>query len=329
MIPLSIPSPPLDWAILFQIGPLKVHTYAVAIIVGGIIGVWIATKRWVARGGDSAAIEAIVIWAVPLGILGGRLYHVVSSPAAYFGPGGHPLDAFKVWEGGLGIWGAIALGTLGAYIGARRAGVSWVAFMDAAAPGILVAQAIGRIGNYFNQELFGGPTTLPWGLQIDPYQPNFPGDYPVGTLFHPTFLYELLWNLAGAALIIALDRRFRFRHGRTMWLYVLVYTTGRLWIEALRIDDAVHIGGVRINVWVSILVMALAIVMFARLGKKYRDAPYVEFPAAVAIAPALPVATKAAVPTTAAPKAGAAKTAATKKPASSTTARKAPGQKKT
>jgi prolipoprotein diacylglyceryl transferase len=224
------------------------------------------------------AVEEIAIWAVPFGIVGGRIYHVLSSPGPYFGAEGRPLDALKIWQGGLGIWGAIAFGALGAWIGARRQGVSFSTFMDAAAPGVLIAQAIGRIGNYFNQELFGRPTTLPWGLEIDPYQPTFPGQYSPHTLFHPTFLYEMIWSLAGAALIIVLDRRLRLRFGRAFWLYVIVYTSGRLWIEMLRIDDAVHVFGVRINVWVSILVLGLGIAMFfltrrKHAGEKIDDAP--------------------------------------------------------
>lgn len=273
----SIPSPPIEWSII-NLGPLKIHVYALAIIVGIFFAVWLTRKRWVARGGDPLAVEEIALWAVPFGIVGGRIYHVLSSPDPYFGQGGRPLDALKIWQGGLGIWGAIAFGALGAWIGARRQGVSFPTFMDAAAPGVLVAQAIGRIGNYFNQELFGGPTKLPWGLEIDPNQPTFPVQYLVNTHFHPTFLYEMIWSLAGAALIIFLDRRFRLRFGRVFWLYVIVYTSGRLWIEMLRIDDAVHVFGVRINVWVSILVLALGIAMFfltwrKHAGEKIEDAP--------------------------------------------------------
>ena len=231
-----------------------------------------------ARGGDPVAIEEIALWAVPFGIVGGRIYHVISTPGPYFGAGGHPIDAFKIWQGGLGIWGAVAIGALGAWIGARRQKVSFSAFMDAAAPGLIIAQAIGRIGNYFNQELFGGPTTLPWGLEVDPYQSMLAGQFPPDTLFHPTFLYEIVWNLAGAALIIVLDRRLRLRFGRAFWLYVIVYTSGRLWIEMLRIDDAVHVFGVRINVWVSILVLILGILMFVltrwkHVGEMIDDKP--------------------------------------------------------
>jgi prolipoprotein diacylglyceryl transferase len=212
---------------------------------------------------------------------------VVSTPGPYFGNDGHPLDALKIWDGGLGIWGAVAIGALGALIGARRSHVSFAAFMDAVAPGVLIAQAIGRLGNYFNQELFGAPTTMPWGLQINAASPTFPNAYAPGTLFQPTFLYELLWNLAGAALLIYLDRRFKFRFGRMFWLYVMVYTSGRLWIEMLRIDTAVHVYGVRINVWVAIVVLLLGVGMFFGLGRLHRgqtdDMPARTLPAALVV----------------------------------------------
>ncbi len=286
MTPISIPSPPLDWEVLFQVGGFKVHAYALAILVGIFVALWVTRRRWVARGGEVEAMEEIAVWAIPFGIVGGRIYHVVSTPGPYFGHDGHPLDAFKIWDGGLGIWGAVAFGVLGAFFGARRANVSLSAFLDAVAPGVLIAQAIGRIGNYFNQELFGAPTTMPWGLQIDAASPTFPNAYAPGTLFQPTFLYELLWNLAGAALLIYLDRRFKFRFGRMFWLYVMVYTSGRLWIEMLRIDTAVHVYGVRINVWVAIVVFLLGVGMFFGLGRRHRgqtdDMPARTRPAAVA-----------------------------------------------
>jgi len=284
MIPLSIPSPPLDWEVLLEVGPFKIRAYAVAILIGIFVAIWLTRRRWVSRGGSVASLEEIAVWAIPFGIIGGRIYHVVSTPGPYFGEGGHPLDAFKIWDGGLGIWGAVAIGALGAYIGAKRSNVSFSAFMDAAAPAVLIAQAIGRIGNYFNQELFGKPTTMPWGLEIDPAGPYFPGNYAAGTLFQPTFLYEMLWNLAGAALLLYLDRRLRLRFGRMFWLYVIVYTSGRLWIEMLRIDTAVHVFGVRINVWVSIAVLLLGIAMFLILGRRHRG-DTIENPAA-ALAPA-------------------------------------------
>lgn len=260
----EFPSPPPEWSSL-SLGPLTVHAYAIFILIGIFVALWLTTRRWVERGGEAEIVGEIAMWAIPFGIIGGRVYHVISSPAAYFGEGGSPWKALEIWNGGLGIWGAVALGTLGAYIGARRQGASFTAFLDAAAPAVLIAQAIGRLGNYFNQELFGGSTSLPWAVEIDAaFRPQ---DYAQFVTFHPTFLYELLWNLAGAALLIYLDKKFDLRGGRVFWLYVVVYTTGRLWIENVRIDEAVHILGLRVNVWVSIIVLAGALLTFVILGR--------------------------------------------------------------
>ncbi len=263
-LPTSIPSPPES---VWYLGPLPLRAYALAIMAGIVVAVWWTARRWAERGGERETVLDISFWAVPFGIVGGRIYHVVSSPDAYWGPGGDPVSALYVWEGGLGIWGAIALGAVGAWIGTRRAGVRLSTFADAAAPPILVAQGIGRLGNWFNQELYGAPTTLPWGLQIDPeFQPA--GD-PAGTLYHPTFLYEMLWTFAGAALLVWLDRRYRLGHGRVFWLYVVVYTAGRLWIELLRIDPAETVLGLRLNVWTSILVGLGALVAFVLVGRRH------------------------------------------------------------
>jgi prolipoprotein diacylglyceryl transferase len=197
------------------------------------------------------------LWAVPFGIVGGRVYHVLTDPGSYFGEGGNPVAALYIWQGGLGIWGAIALGGVGAYIGARRAGLVFPPLADALAPGIVLAQAIGRLGNWFNQELFGRPTDLPWALEIDSrYRPS---EYLDVATFHPAFLYELLWNLAAAAVVIWADRRFRLSHGRAFALYVALYCAGRLWIELLRIDDANEFLGVRINVFTAVVVGLLAV----------------------------------------------------------------------
>lgn len=267
---MSFPSPPVEWA-AYQVGPLTVRAYSLWILAGIFVALWLTTKRWVERGGKSEVVADVAFWAIPFGIIGGRLYHVITTPGPYFGAGGQPMNAFKIWEGGLGIWGAVALGSLGAYIGARRHGVTFTAFMDAAAPGILIAQAIGRMGNYFNQELFGGPTDLPWAVRIDPaFRPD---GFEQFASFHPTFLYELLWNLAGAALIVYLDRRLDLRGGRVFWLYVIVYVSGRLWIEMVRIDTAVHVLGLRINVWVSIGVLLLGIGMFVMWGRRQAARP--------------------------------------------------------
>ena len=282
LVPASIPSP--DWSgfdIPLPWGSLRIHAYALCILAGIMVGLWLTSVRWAKRGAPEGSVWDIVIWAIPFGIIGGRLYHVVSSPDAYFGPGfdgtGDLSLIPQIQRGGLGIWGAVLLGVLGAWIGCRRSGVKLSAFLDAAAPGLLLAQAVGRWGNYFNQELFGGPTTLPWGLQVDADNPNFPAGVPTDTLFHPTFLYESLWNIAGVVILLALDRRFNFRRSRLFWLYAMYYTLGRVWIEAMRIDDAEQIAlfGIttRLNVWTSIFVFVAALIVFILLGRKGRPVP--------------------------------------------------------
>jgi prolipoprotein diacylglyceryl transferase len=250
----SIPSPAQG---VWNLGPLPIRAYALCIIAGIIVCCWISEKRWVARGGAPGDVLDIAVWAVPFGIVGGRLYHVLTTPEPYFGAGGDPLKAFAIWEGGLGIWGAIILGGVGAWIACRRRKIPLPAFADAIAPGILVAQAIGRLGNYFNQELYGKPTDLPWALEIDPAH-RVPGFENIG-LYHPTFLYELIWNLIAAGLVVWADRRFRLSHGRAFALYVALYCLGRGWIEMLRIDTAEHFFGLRLNVFTSIVLGLLAV----------------------------------------------------------------------
>lgn len=254
---LAIPSPSQG---VWHLGPFPVRAYALCILAGIVLAIWLGQRRLTERGGPPGAVADVAIWAVPFGIVGGRLYHVISSPDAYFGPDGDPAKALRIWEGGLGIWGAIALGAVGAAIGCRRAGLRLSTFADAVAPGVLLAQAVGRLGNWFNQELFGGPTTLPWALAIDPqYRP---AGYEEFATFHPTFLYELLWNVAAALVLLWLDKRFRLGHGRVFWAYVALYTLGRVWIEAVRIDDAERVLGLRLNIWTSILLFALAVGAF-------------------------------------------------------------------
>lgn len=258
-----IPSPSEG---VWDIGPIPLRAYALGIIIGALVAIWIGEKRFQARGGREGLIGDVAIWAIPFGIVGARIYHVATDPELYFGDGKNPVDALKIWEGGLGIWGAVAGGAVGTYIACRRYGVSFSSVADALAPGLLVAQAIGRIGNYFNQELFGKPTTQPWGLEID--ADHRPDGYSQFATFHPTFLYELLWNLAAAALIVAIDRKVKLTGGRAFALYAMLYTSGRVWIEALRIDTANHIGPFRLNVWTSIIVFAVAAAYFIATRKR-------------------------------------------------------------
>lgn len=274
----NIPSPDRG---VWYLGPIPIRAYALCIIAGIVIAVVWGERRLVARGGPPGAITDIAVFAVPFGLVGGRLYHVATDWPTYFGPGGNPIDALKIWQGGLGIWGAIALGAVGAWIGCRRRGLPLPFVADAVAPAIVTAQAVGRLGNYFNQELTGGPTTLPWGLEL--YHRVIPGTSiqdPLGgvavdhipyAVVHPTFLYELIWDLLVAALVVWADRRFRLGHGRAFALYVAGYTFGRFWIEQIRDDPATRVfGDIRINVVVSALVF-LGAVLYLVLVRKPRE----------------------------------------------------------
>ena len=255
-----IPSPSRG---VLYLGPIPLRGYAFCIIIGVFVAVWLGNKRWIARGGRAGTVADIAVWAVPFGLVGGRLYHVITDYELYFSEGRDWVDAFKIWEGGLGIWGAIALGAVGAWIGCRRRGIPLPAWADALAPGIALAQAIGRWGNWFNQELYGKPTDLPWALHI-----TSSTDGRVPGYYHPTFLYESLWCIGVALLVIWADRRFTLGHGRAFALYVAAYCTGRGWIEYMRIDDAHHILGVRLNVWTAIIVFLLAVTYFVLSAKK-------------------------------------------------------------
>jgi prolipoprotein diacylglyceryl transferase len=226
------------------------------IILGVVVAVWLGERRWAARGGTPGTVVDVAVWAVPFGLVGGRLYHVITDYQLYFGKDPDIVRVFEVWKGGLGIWGAIAAGTLGAYIACRRRGVSLRTFADAAAPGIALAQALGRWGNWFNQELYGRPTKLPWAVEIVTHDPT---GVPHVATYHPTFLYESLWCVGVALLVIWAEKRFRLAYGRTFALYVAAYTVGRAWIEWLRIDSAHHILGLRLNDWTSLIVFLGAV----------------------------------------------------------------------
>lgn len=276
MIAAGFPAPPSDGVDIF--GPLSLNFYAVCIVVGIIAAYLLAVRLWRSRGGAPEHVVDALLWAVLLGIVGGRLYHVFSSPDAYFGPGfdgsGDLSLIPQIWLGGLGIWGAVALGAVGVWIACRRYGMKFGAFADAVVPGVLLAQAIGRWGNWFNQELYGGPTNLPWGLNVDmEYRVEEVSHMSENTLFHPTFLYESLWNLAGAVLLLLLWKRFQFKQGLLAWTYVAYYTLGRFWIENLRIDELdkstqwISLLGVslRLNVWVSLVMFLVAVGMMVWL----------------------------------------------------------------
>lgn len=271
---MSIPSPSEG---VWYVGPVPIRAYAFCIIAGIVFAIWLGERRWVARGGRSGEVTDLAIWAVPLGLVGGRLYHVVTDWQLYFGEGQNPITALYVWRGGLGIWGGIALGIVGVWIGARINGMKLLPLLDALAPGVLVAQAIGRWGNWFNQELYGRPTTLPWGLEIDPgLGDGVRSQFGADVLFHPTFLYECLWNLAAFAVLIWLDRSrkngtWRLGHGRVAALYVMLYTAGRGWIEYLRIDDVQmdNVLGLRLNVWTSIVLFVAAAVFYAWSARRH------------------------------------------------------------
>jgi len=253
------------------IGPFTVHFYALCIIAGITIAIWWGDKRYRRVGGAEHVVADVAIIAVPSGIIGGRLYHLLTSPDAYFGSGGHPLDAFKIWQGGLGIWGAIALGTLAAWWmhkrlrnRGRQGLLTFSQFADALAPGVLCAQAIGRCGNWFNGELFGKPTNLPWGLEI-PLALR-PLGFETFPTFHPTFAYEALWCLGIAFLILRLEKQFK--PGQTFLFYIAAYCVGRFFFESLRIDQAHVIFSMRVNEWVSLIVGFLAIAQLRRISKR-------------------------------------------------------------
>ncbi|MBD0293197.1 MAG: prolipoprotein diacylglyceryl transferase [Jiangellaceae bacterium] len=258
MAPAAIPSPPVaEW----QVGPLPIRAYALCIIAGIVLALWIGNRRWLARGGQPGEVVDVAVWAVPFGIVGARLYHVATDWETYFAAGGDPAKALQIWEGGLGIWGGIAFGVLGGWIAARRRGIPFPPLADALAPGIVLAQAVGRLGNWFNQELFGRPTDLPWGLRID--AGKRPEQFADVETFHPTFLYEALWCVLVALVLVWADRRFRMGHGRVFALYVAIYTAGRAYIETFRIDPARELWGLRFNVWTSIVLLAGAVVYIA------------------------------------------------------------------
>ncbi|HEV7209948.1 MAG TPA: prolipoprotein diacylglyceryl transferase [Mycobacteriales bacterium] len=250
----SIPSPSQG---VVHLGPIPLRGYALCILLGVIVAVIIGERRLQSRGYPKGKLSDIAVWAVPFGIVGGRLYHVITDNQLYFRAGRQPIRALYIWDGGLGIWGAVALGAVGAYIGARRNGVAFAPLADAVAVGIPVAQAIGRWGNWFNQELYGRPSNLAWALHIDPAHRE--ARYASIATYQPTFLYESLWDLGTAGVVLWAERRFRLGRGRAFAVYVGAYTVGRFWIEALRIDQAHTYLGLRLNDYTSIVVFLGAV----------------------------------------------------------------------
>jgi prolipoprotein diacylglyceryl transferase len=269
LLSAGIPSPPVNG---FSIGPLEVHYYALCILVGVVIASWVTAARLRVVGIEGGSVVDVAIWAVPIALVGGRLYHVFTHPGDYFFPGADLFDVLAIWQGGLAIYGSILAGVLGVWIGCRRTKTPFVTLVDALAPGMLFAQAFGRLGNYCNQELFGNPTTLPWGLQIHTSSPAFPPGLPAGTLFEPLFLYELLWDAAGGALILLLGKRFRLPRGVPIGLYFLWYGVGRAYLETQRLDPTeLVLAGLKFNTiaaLVSALVGLVIVVLAVRRARR-------------------------------------------------------------
>jgi len=263
---MGIPSPEISF---IDLGPFRIHFYALFILSGIVIATILTDVRLRARGTPAGLFLDIALWAVPMGILGGRFFHVLTHPNDYFYQGADLLDVFKIWEGGLAIYGALILGAVGVFIGSRLAGVRFLSVADAVAPGILLAQGIGRLGNYFNQELFGLPTTLPWGLAIPSSNPAYPIGLQDGLTFHPTFAYEMLWNITGALALIWLGKKLELQWGKVLALYLIIYSTGRVWIEAIRIDPSEIILGLRVNIWSALIGIALGLVIFLVQSRRH------------------------------------------------------------
>ena len=262
----SIPSPDVSY---IDLGPFRVHFYALFILTGIVLAVLLAERRLKQRGAQGGVVLDIALWAVPFGIVGGRLFHVLTHLNDYVYPGADLGAILRIWEGGLAIYGALALGVVGGWLGARAAGVRFWSFADAVAPGVLLAQAIGRWGNYFNNELFGTPTDLPWGLEIDSSNPAYPIGLPEGVLFHPTFIYESIWSLAGVALLLLLDKKFELRWGKLFALYLVFYSIGRVWVESIRIDPSEVIFGLRTNIWSAIAGIVIGLSIYLVQKKRH------------------------------------------------------------
>lgn len=308
--PLSIPSPDYEWQVL-EIGQwlrdigltwftldVNIYMYALCILTGIVAAMILTGYRLKQRGADAGLVIDVALWAVPFGIIGGRIFHVITHPGDYFGPGKDLIKTLYIWEGGLAIFGALMLGAVGVYIGCRMSGLRFWTFADALAPSLLLAQAFGRLGNWFNHELYGLPTDLPWGLEIEATNPAFPAGLPAGTLFHPTFLYEIIWNLIGVAVLLYLERKwrmgrvtivgakvpapvpgaYRLQWGRVLGLYLIWYGVGRSFFESIRIDPSEIFFGIRTNVWVAFAAILVGLVIFFVQRRRHpglEPSPYV------------------------------------------------------
>lgn len=289
VLPSSIPSPNEQWAALHigqwlnSIGlswvssSLSIRSYAICILIGIVAATILTNRRLKDRGVEPGLVLDIALWAVPLGIVGARIFHVLTHPDDYFGAGKNLWAVLFVWEGGIAIFGALLGGAIGVLIGCRRHGLRFWTFADALAPGLLLAQAFGRFGNYFNQELFGVPTNAWWGLEIDRPNAAIPAGLPDSTLFQPTFLFEVIWDVIGVAVILYLSRRFALQWGKTLAVYLIWYGIGRSYFESIRIDPSLIFFGVRTNVWAAwgaILVGLVIIVVQSRRHPGLEPSPY-------------------------------------------------------
>lgn len=289
--PLSIPSPDYEWQV-FELGEwlrdigltwfgwnINIHAYALCILAGIVAAMVLTGYRLKQRGADGGLVIDITMWAVPFGIIGGRIFHVLTHPGDYFGPDKDLMKVLYIWEGGLAIFGALMLGAVGVWIGCRISGLRFWTFADALAPGLLLAQAFGRFGNWFNHELYGLPTDLPWGLEIESTNPAYPIGLPEGTLFHPTFLYEIIWNLLGVAVLLLIERRWRLQWGRLLGCYLIWYGLGRSFFESIRIDPSEIFFGIRTNVWAALLAVLVGVVIVFVQRRRHpglEPSPYVE-----------------------------------------------------
>lgn len=266
---LSIPTPTRS---AVEIGPLTIHFYALCIIAGVSVAIWLGNKRFLSRfPSGHGVVGDVAIFAVPAGVIGGRLYHVITTPEMYFGSSGNLSAIFRIWNGGLGIWGAISLGSAAAYfvyrnLAKRRSLPPFLIFADALAPGLLIAQAIGRWGNWFNGELFGRPLSAPWAVEIP--RSLRPAHYLEFATFHPTFLYESLWCAFTAVVLLNLSTKHS--NGAIFALYISFYSSGRFFIEGLRVDPAHTLGGVRLNQYVALIMCAAGALAFTRISRRAR-----------------------------------------------------------